>query len=184
MAPCAIEARPIRPTLHSMTCAIRQETLGDVQEACRDIGNNGRLEFPRGLKFEFTGVDRVRLVAMPQPPLETVLNLLLRRAIASSSYGDCIRVHAENRDTIPSPLLDEERPCRCVMLSVEDEGLPVDASAIARAMWLGLGEGDPGVDTLAWVYHLVRKTGGRVDVQRPVEGGTRVRCFLPTAPES
>jgi len=167
-----------------MNCAIRHDNLGDVHEACRDIENNGRLEFPRGIRFEFTGVDRVRLVAMAQPPLETVLNLLLRRAIASSSYGDCIRVHAEDRDTIPAPLIGEERPCRCVMLSVEDEGVPVDASAIARAMWLGLGEGDPGTDTLAWVYYLVRSAGGRVDVQRPPEGGSRVRCFLPTAPEA
>jgi len=167
-----------------MTCAVQQEDLGDVHEACLDIETNGRLEFPRGLRFEFVGVDRVRLVAMAQPPLETILNLLLRRAIASSAYGDAIRVQAENRDSIPTPLTGEEQPCRCVMVSVEDEGVPVEASAIARSMWLGLGEQDPGADTLAWVYYLVRQAGGRVDVQRPADGGTKVSCFLPMARES
>src|SRR5690606_20030658 len=98
---------------------------------------------------------------MRQEELALLVAHLLARATAT---GASVLVQAEMRDNIPVPLTDELRPQRCVMLSTEDDGPPLQASEIARAMWYGLAQRDPGDNRLAWIYYLVRGAGGKVSV--------------------
>jgi len=109
---------------------------------------------------------------MGQAKLETVITLLLRRAIAASQYGDRIVVQAERHSG------------QNVRLSVIDSGPPVPAMTIARALRKGLGREDPGLDPLAWVYLLVAQAGGCVTVRNGDESGTEVSCTLLEALES
>lgn len=160
-----------------------RDPLGNIEEACRRVLDRLRESAPERA-LHVGALDRVRPVAMAQEPLESLISFMIRRAIEASIPGGTIVIEAEHRDRIQIPLTEEFEPRRCVLLSVDDQGPPIEASEIAKAMWYGLARREPGDHLLAWIYYLVRGTGGRVSVVRSSGGGNRVSCYLPVVTES
>lgn len=163
---------------------LRTALVSSVEEACRRLI---QASFDGGDALghvALDGVGRVRLVAMDQKKLDMLVLLLVRRARKVSASAKMLHLEAEDRDWMPVTLTDEERVGPCVLLSVDDDGASLKATEIAKAMWYGLVEQDPGENALAWVYQLVRSAGGHVSVERKTSGGNRVRCFLPAVPEA
>jgi signal transduction histidine kinase len=72
----------------------------------------------------------------------------------------------------------------CVCLEVEDNGIPIPEQSLAVLFDPLANRGSQGGGNrlgLAISKRIVEELGGRIEAERPVGGGTRLRLILPAA---
>jgi two-component system cell cycle sensor histidine kinase/response regulator CckA len=163
------------------TRQLRALSLNEVVEAVRDllsrlIGENIQLELRLDLELGLVRLD----YAQAQ---QILLNLVLNARDAMPAGG---RIAIETRNCDIEIFHGSGTRLPCVVLTVRDDGIGMDAATRARmfeAFFTTKGKKGTGLG-MAGVYEIVTSNGGLIHVDSTPRAGTRVNVLLPLAAES
>ena len=153
--------------------------LGSESLLRRALGETVRFDFALDPGLHPTRIDTTEFAS-------AVLNLVVNARDAVQQLGGCVTVTTSNAvlDARTAGRNPEAKPGNYVVVSVADDGVGMDAAALARAFEPFFTTKDVGKGSglgLSQVYGFTRAAGGFVEMRSTPGVGTTVEMFLPSA---
>ncbi len=171
----------------------RQQTLRprvqDITDILTEVSHLLRRLIGAGIELDLVHGHELGLVKVDEGQMEQVLINLAVNARDAMEGGGKLLIETENFTTrVPVELISEELPTgHWTLIKVTDTGCGIPEENLARIFEPFFTTKEVGHGTglgLATVYGIIKQTGGFLDVNSRVKGGTTFYIYLPRAAEA